>query len=491
MLTTRGVTRLSHLRSCCLPFADSQAMLIVIPTSRKSLPTVCRLWGVGGIRAAKSTRALSFFLSRSLLVPVCYYHHSRPTTTTHPADPYPWTRTRTRTWPHRYGVAQVWVRVQAGIPMGYPCYSLPGSARVRVTRAGHRYGYYWGMGTGWDSKTRALTRTPAIPVPSINAILPACTLQPAPPPSTQTSCRQHISSCFLRRNSKVPRSFGIRTYRIPDDTTGPPCKLPARCRTRTRHHIATNTFAFSGTCRIPHATFDNTHYVAVQHADGCHQQAPSSTYTTPVNAGVARMHTEDTRTKREGKEEEREEEGMILSDATPDTSHSRATTPPSPISTRSPSTSIVCDTPPATTSASISTLIPMVPAGKPCMGAGTGLSLLYPPKTHTRQSGYGFLPGAESMMSSCRFRHWCFSIIGAWYLSTVRGTRNQQYEHCHKNAQKPHHESTIGCWNRMGVEIGALGGVGGVGDDNGKTSGENAKMGHVWGFMSLWGWSNS
>ncbi|KAG1833816.1 hypothetical protein EV424DRAFT_1532657 [Suillus variegatus] len=31
-------------------------------------------------------------------------------------------------------------------------------------------------------------------------------------------------------------------------------------------------------------------------------------------------------------------------------------------------------------------VIPMVPAGKPCTGAGTGLSLLYPPKTHTRQS---------------------------------------------------------------------------------------------------------
>ncbi|KAG1795447.1 uncharacterized protein HD556DRAFT_1442303 [Suillus plorans] len=240
-----------------------------------------------------------------------------------------------------------------------------GSARVRVTRAGHRYGYYWGTGMGRDSKTRALTRTPAIPVPSINTILPTCTLQPAPPPSTQTSCRQRISSRFSRQNSKVPCSFGIRTYHIPDDTTGPPCKLPARRRTRTRHHIATNTFAFGGTRRIPHAT--KHHPAPTRRAD-----LPASSVhaqTTPANAGVARTHMEDTRMKRGGKEEEREEEGRILSvsrhpdsapifcneDATPDMSHSRTTTPPSPISTCSPSTLIVCDTPPATTSASIST----------------------------------------------------------------------------------------------------------------------------------------
>ncbi|KAG1889807.1 uncharacterized protein F5891DRAFT_1198332 [Suillus fuscotomentosus] len=89
-----------------------------------------------------------------------------------------------------------------------------------------------------------------------------------------------------------------------------------------------------------------------------HTDSPASSVhaqTMPVNAGVARMHMEDTRMKREGKEEEREEEGRILSvshhpdsapifcneDATPNMSHSRATTPPSPISTRSPSTSIV------------------------------------------------------------------------------------------------------------------------------------------------------
>ncbi|KAG1893594.1 uncharacterized protein F5891DRAFT_1196220 [Suillus fuscotomentosus] len=100
-------------------------------------------------------------------------------------------------------------------------------------------------------------------------------------------------------------------------------------------------------------------------ADACnqHQPAPSMRHadspvssvraqSMPANAGVARMHTENTKAKREGGEKEREEEGNILSvsrrldctpipcnkDATPDTPCTRATTTPSSILTSSPST---------------------------------------------------------------------------------------------------------------------------------------------------------
>ncbi|KAG1794250.1 uncharacterized protein HD556DRAFT_1443200 [Suillus plorans] len=75
--------------------------------------------------------------------------------------------------------------------------SSKGSARVRVTRAGHGYGYYWGTGTGWDSKTRALTP---------DAILPACTLQPAPPPTPAPNApsqvhQLHVHSARARNAS--------------------------------------------------------------------------------------------------------------------------------------------------------------------------------------------------------------------------------------------------------------------------------------------------
>ncbi|KAG1791822.1 uncharacterized protein HD556DRAFT_1444899 [Suillus plorans] len=231
-----------------------------------------------------------------------------------------------------------------------------GSARVRVTRAGHRYGYYWGTGTGRDSKTRALTRTPAIPVPSINAILPVCTLQPAPPPSTQTSCRQRISSRLTASQTTRlahPASCRPDTELAPATTSLP---TPSHSAVLAVSPTPRSTTPTTSLCSTLTDATSKHHPAPTRHAD-----SPASSVhaqTTPANAGVAQMHTEDTRTKREGKDEEREEEGMILSvsrrpdsapifcneDATPDTSHSRATTPPSPISTCSPSTSIVCDT---------------------------------------------------------------------------------------------------------------------------------------------------
>ncbi|KAG2154407.1 uncharacterized protein EDB93DRAFT_1102196 [Suillus bovinus] len=65
---------------------------------------------------------------------------------------------------------------------------------------------------------------------------------------------------------------------------------------------------------IRHTLMDATskhHPAPTRHAD-----SPASSIhaqTTPAFAGVARTHTEDTRMKREGKEEEQEEEGRILS----------------------------------------------------------------------------------------------------------------------------------------------------------------------------------
>ncbi|KAG1793162.1 uncharacterized protein HD556DRAFT_1443914 [Suillus plorans] len=273
-----------------------------------------------------------------------------------------------------------------------------------------------------------------------DAILPACTLQPAPPPTpapnapsqvhqlhvhsararnTSTSVdamQTHADDTRRRKDKRIEegRRDGIEMKEERgtrgDETLG------TLKQQRRRHmcHVAsaylcapstrtTTSFHANATIHDANATIydadatildanatihdtnatihdTNTTIPSTTPTPTRHTDSPASSVhaqTTPANAGVARMHTEDTRTKREGKEEEREEEGMILSvsrrpdsapifcneDATPDTSHSRATTPPSPISTRSPSTLIVCDTPPAATSASISTR----PSFAPCL----------------------------------------------------------------------------------------------------------------------------
>ncbi|KAG2132721.1 uncharacterized protein EDB93DRAFT_1255134 [Suillus bovinus] len=138
-------------------------------------------------------------------------------------------------------------------------------------------------------------------------------------------------------------------------------EAPATTSLPTPSHSAVLTMSFTPRSTTPTTSLCSTlmdatskhHPAPTRHAD-----SPASSIhaqTTPAFAGVVQTHTEDTRTKREGKEEEQEEEGRILSvsrhpdsapifcneDMTPDMSHSRTTTPPSPISTRSPSTSIV------------------------------------------------------------------------------------------------------------------------------------------------------
>ncbi|KAG1799351.1 uncharacterized protein HD556DRAFT_1305577 [Suillus plorans] len=232
-----------------------------------------------------------------------------------------------------------------------------GSARVRVTRAGHGYGYYWGTVIA-------------------DAILPACTLQPAPPPtpapnapsqvhqlhvhsararnaSTSVDAMQtHADDTRRRKDKRIEegRRDGIEMKEERgtrgDETLGTLKQQQRRhmchvasaylcapsTRTTTSFHANATIHDANATIHDADATIldanatihdtnttihdTNTTIPSTTPTPTQHTDSPASSVhaqTTPANAGVARMHTEDTRTKREGKEAEREEEGMILS----------------------------------------------------------------------------------------------------------------------------------------------------------------------------------
>ncbi|KAG2081564.1 uncharacterized protein F5147DRAFT_783651 [Suillus discolor] len=189
---------------------------------------------------------------------------------------------------------------------------------------------------------------PAIPVPSINAILPVH--------ATTGTTTKHSPA-----NTPPPASSRSAALAAPPMPILPaPVLTPLSTSTDALSQQPPPPFTCSSTPAPPPPSLAAPFQQQQPPPSRTPPAAPTSCYqppassvcaqSMPANAGMARTHTEDTRTRKEGKEKEvRRKRGGTRGgrkdlDATPDTSHSHATTPPSPILTRSPSTSIVHDT---------------------------------------------------------------------------------------------------------------------------------------------------